>query len=156
MLAHPHSRGTQRMVLAALFLTGGMVLGITLAGTLQEAAPRPAVLGDIQDEKPHKCGLRIFMDVLIVNNDGALFAAPTMPGKVLDGVELKGKTIPDYLQFLQQPDLKNPGFVAHMTYKFGKAFEIPDRIVLTNLGAQIDQWNLAVQQAGGDPAMAVF
>jgi hypothetical protein len=75
---------------------------------------------------------------------------------VLDGVELKGKTIPDYLQFLQQPDLKNPGFVAHMTYNFGKAFEMPDRIVLTSLGAQIDQWNLAVQQAGGDSAMGVF
>lgn len=286
MFAQPHSRGTQRMVLAALFLAGGLVLGIALVGSSQEPAPRPPVLVKIQDEKPteqpvvvighsgpidptqhiqvqnqgnmmvnlrvnnqtlhlgfiqtlfhvdgqvmypgnppgqmkvqnqplpkkkdgrprsgsmsvyeigklvitqevevvptkaakpdqkrrldsamityfvenkddkpHKFGVRIFMDVFIVNNDGALFAAPTIPGKVLDGVELKGKTIPDYLQFLQQPDVKNPGFVAHMTYNFGKAFEMPDRIVLTSLGAQIDQWNLAVQQAGGDSAMGVF
>jgi hypothetical protein len=109
-----------------------------------------------KDDKPHKVGMRIFMDVFIVNNDGALFAAPNQPGKILDGVELKGKLMPDYLQFLQQPDLKNPGFVAHMTLNFGKAFEMPDRIVLTSLGAQMDQWNLGVQQAGGDSAMAVY
>jgi hypothetical protein len=108
------------------------------------------------DDRPHSIGMRIFMDVYIVNNDGALFAAPTEPGKVLDGVELKGKKVPDYLQFLQVPDLKNPGFVAHMTLNFGRAYEMPDRIILTNLGAQIDQWNLAVQQAGGDSAMGVY
>jgi hypothetical protein len=109
-----------------------------------------------KDTKAHKIGMRVFMDVYIVSNDGALFAAPNQPGKILDGVELKGKMLPDYLQFLQQPDLKNPGFVAHMTLNFGKAFEMPDRIVLTSLGAQMDQWNLGVQQAGGDSAMAVY
>ncbi len=109
-----------------------------------------------KDDRPHTIGLRIFMDVFIVNNDGALFAAPTEPGKVLDGVELKGKKLPDYVQFLQQPDLKNPGFVAHMTLNFGRAFEMPDRVVLTGLGAQQDQWNVGVMQAGGDSAMAVF
>jgi hypothetical protein len=108
------------------------------------------------DDKPHTLGMRIFMDVYIVNNDGALFAAPTEPGKVLDGVELKGKKMPDYVQFLQVPDLKNPGFVAHMTLNFGRAFDLPDRVVLTSLGAQQDQWNVGVQQAGGDSAMAVF
>jgi hypothetical protein len=109
-----------------------------------------------KDDKPHSIGARIFMDVFIVNNDGALFAAPTEPGKVLDGVELKGKKLPDYVQFLQMPNLQNPGFVAHMTLNFGRAYETPDRVVLTSLGAQIDQWNVGVQQAGGDSAMAVF
>src|SRR5262249_30658810 len=56
----------------------------------------------------------------------------------------------------QQPNLKAPGFVAHMTYNFGRAFDMPDRIILTNLGAQIDQWNLAVMQAGGDSAMGGY
>ncbi len=111
---------------------------------------------DNQDTKPHKVGMRIFMDVFIVDNDGALFAAPNQPGKILDGVELKGKLMPDYLQFLQRPDLKNPGFVAHMTLNFGKAFEMPDRIVLTRLGTQMGQWDLGVQQAMGDSAMGVF
>jgi hypothetical protein len=100
--------------------------------------------------------MRIFMDVYIVTNDGALFAAPTEPGKVLDGVELKGKKLPDYVQFLQMPDLKNPGFVAHLTLNFGRAFEMPDRVVLTNLGAQQGPWDVAAVMAGGDSAMAVF
>jgi len=109
-----------------------------------------------KDDKAHTIGMRIFMDVYIVNNDGALFAAPNQPGKVLDGVELKDKNVPDYVQFLQVPNLKAPGFVAHMTLNFGRNFEKADRVVLTSLGAQQDQWNVGVQMAGGDSAMAVF
>jgi hypothetical protein len=41
-------------------------------------------------QKAHKVGLRMTMDTYIINNDGCQFAAPTMPGKVLNGVELKG------------------------------------------------------------------
>jgi hypothetical protein len=110
---------------------------------------------DNKDGKPHTVGIRIFMDVFIVDNDGALFAAPNQPNKILNGVELKGKQVPDYLQFLQRADLKNPGFVANMTFNFGKAFAMPDRVVLTRLGAFIDQWNLAAQQAG-DSAMGFY
>jgi hypothetical protein len=108
------------------------------------------------DTRPHSVGARIFMDVYIVDNDGALFAAPTEPDKVLDGVELKGKKLPDYVQFLQRPDLKNPGFVAHMTLNLGRNIDMADRVVLTGLGAQQDGWNVGVQQANGDSAMAVF
>src|SRR5262249_11905975 len=32
--------------------------------------------------KAHKVGLRVYMDVYVVSNDGAQFAAPTMPGKI--------------------------------------------------------------------------
>ncbi len=110
---------------------------------------------DNKDNRPHTVGIRIFMDVFIVDNDGALFAAPNQPNKILNGVELKGKLVPDYLQFLQRADLKNPGFVAHMTFNFGKSFAMPDRVVLTRLGAFIDQWNLAAQQAG-DSAMGFY
>ncbi len=108
-----------------------------------------------KDNRPHKVGLRIFMDVFIVDNDGALFAAPNHPGRILNGVELKDKKIPDYLQFLQRPNLQNPGFVAHMTLNFGRHFEKPDRAVLTQLGAFAGQWDILAQPAG-DSAMAVF
>lgn len=109
-----------------------------------------------KDTVAHKVGLRIGMDVFCVDNDGALFAAPTHPGKVLDGIELKDKTIPDYLQVLQRPDLKNPGFVAHMTFGMGGGIEKPSKIVLTSLGAgSNDNWTLQAIPAMGDSAMSV-
>ena len=42
-------------------------------------------------QKAQKVGLRVYMDTFIVDNDGCLFAAPTEPNKILDGVELKDK-----------------------------------------------------------------
>jgi hypothetical protein len=111
-----------------------------------------------KDNRPHQVGLRVWFDVFIVNNDGALFAAPNKPGKILDGVELKDKDVPDYLQFLQVPNLRNPGFVAHMTYDFGKTFERPNRVILTNLGGAFNPngWDMGVMQAGGDSAMGFY
>src|SRR5439155_13861953 len=71
---------------------------------------------DNKDTRPHQVGVKVWMDVYLVNNDGALFAAPNKPNKILDGVELKDSDVPDYLQVLQVPNLKNPGYVAHFTY----------------------------------------
>jgi hypothetical protein len=113
---------------------------------------------DNQDNEPHKVGVRVSFDVFIVSNDGALFAAPNQPGKILDGVELKGKQVPEYLQFLERPNLNNPGFVAHMTYNFGKSSPMPDRVCLTNLGGLFapNQWNIQILRAMGDSAMGFF
>jgi hypothetical protein len=106
---------------------------------------------------PHKFGLKAYFDTYIVTNDGALFAAPTMPGKILDGVELKDKTLPDYVQCLQQPDLKNPGYVAHLTVNLGGGIEKASRVVLSSHGAGgFGMWDMPVVQAMGDSAMAVF
>jgi hypothetical protein len=112
------------------------------------------------DSVPHRVGMRIFLDVYVVDNDGALFAAPTMPDKILNGVELKDepgkkKMVPDYLQILQRPNLKDPGFVAHFTYNLGKSSDMPDRVVCTRLGAGGDNWNVNALPAG-DSALAFF
>ena len=104
----------------------------------------------------HKIGLRVYMDTYIVDNDGALFAAPTIPGKVLDGIELKDKTLPDYFQILQRPDLKNPGYVAHATLNLGRAVDKPDRVVFTRHGLGLNTWEMMPAMAGGDSAMGIF
>jgi hypothetical protein len=110
-----------------------------------------------KDTQPHQVGVKVWMDVFLVNNDGALFAAPNKPGKILDGVELKDSDVPDYLQVLQVPNLKNPGYVAHFTYDLGKAYERPNRVVLTNLGGAFGNgWDMQVMQAMGDSAMGFF
>jgi hypothetical protein len=109
-----------------------------------------------RDGKPHTVGLRTVLDMLIVNNDGALFASPTThPGKILDGIELRDKAVPDYLQVLQVPNLRDPGFVAHFTFKLGSRLTGPDRVVLTGLRAS-GPWNVAALPAGGDSAIAVY
>jgi hypothetical protein len=106
--------------------------------------------------QPHKFGLRIYMDVYVITNDGALFAAPNQPGKILDGVVLKDKTLPDYVQMLERPDLQNPGFVSHLTLNLGSNLEKPDRVVLTRHGAGLGAWDMAAIMAMGDSACGVF
>jgi hypothetical protein len=107
-------------------------------------------------KQAHKVGLRPYFDTYIIDNDGALFAAPNFPKKILDGIELKDKQLPDYVQVLQRPDLANPGFVAHLTLNLGGGIEKPNRVILTRHGAFKDQWNMQVTQAMGDSAMAVY
>ncbi len=109
-----------------------------------------------KDTKPHKVGVRANMDVFWIDNDGALFAAPNQPGKILDGVELQGKKVPEYLQVLQRPNLQAPGEIAHFTYSLGSKFEPPTRVILTRLGAWRDAWNMNPQPAMGDSAMGMY
>jgi hypothetical protein len=107
-------------------------------------------------QKPHKFGLRMYMDTFVIDNDGCLFAAPTMKDKVLNGVELKGKTLPPYVQLLQRPDLKNPGYVAHLSLFLGGRMEKPERVVLTRFAEGFNTWQCNALASAGDSAMAVF
>jgi hypothetical protein len=107
------------------------------------------------DNVAHKVEFRTQMDMYVVDNDGALYAAPTIPDQVLNGIVLKDKTLPEYVKCLQRPDLKNPGFTSTMTIKNGK-YESASRVVLTNLGAVFSGgWDIPAQMAG-DSAAAIF
>jgi hypothetical protein len=109
-----------------------------------------------KDSQPHKVGVRMRIDTYCWNNDGCLFASPEkFKGRILDGVELKGKDVPDYLQILQMPNLQNPGWVAHFTFRIGR-YEPPSRVLLTWHGAGEDGWNVQLMQAMGDSDVAFF
>ena len=102
-------------------------------------------------------GVRTYMDTYVIDNDGCLFAAPvTHPGKILDNLELKEKTLPPYLQMLQRPDLKNPGFVSCLTLNVGSKFEKADKLVLTRHGAGFGAWDMPAMPSGGDSAIGLF
>lgn len=103
-----------------------------------------------------KIGLRVYMDTYIVDNDGCLFAAPTMPNKVLNGVELKEKTLPEYVQLLQRPDLKNPGYVAHLGLNVGSKMDKANRVVLTHHGNGLGAWEMPPNPSNGDSALGIF
>jgi hypothetical protein len=109
-----------------------------------------------QGKQPHKVGLRIYIDTYVIDNDGCLFAAPTIPDKLLDGIVLRDKLLPPYVQMLQRPDLRNPGFVAHLSLDLGPKLEKPDRVVLTHHGAGLGTWEMPVMPAQGDSALGIF
>lgn len=105
----------------------------------------------------HKVAFKTAIDILINNNDGALYASPTTePGKILNGVRLEGKSLPEYIHVLEQPNVKNPGMVATMTFKHTKG-ENPNKVVLSNLGvvANFQMWDVPPVPAG-DSACALF
>jgi hypothetical protein len=85
-----------------------------------------------KDSKPHKVGLRFLLDTYIGGNDGVPF---TIPGEAklcttqLDFDPDKGKKIPDYIQALEFPDIKNPGTVAHLSLRV-PGLEVPSRVTL--------------------------
>jgi hypothetical protein len=120
---------------------------------------RISYIAENKDSRPHTVEFRTNIDILVVNNDGALYASPTTePGKILNGVALKDDKLPEYLLVLERPDVKDPGFAAVMTLKFGKNQNAdgPSRIVLSNLGA-VGQggWECPAQPAG-DSACAIY
>jgi hypothetical protein len=110
-----------------------------------------------QDGRDHKVAYQVFIDTMIADNDGALFASPTTaPGEILDGVLLEGPRVPAYLQVLERPDLQNPGFTAVLTLKFAGKVEGPSRVMLANPRLRDAPWDALPQKAGGDSAVVLF
>jgi hypothetical protein len=72
--------------------------------------------------EPRKVGLRVMFDTFIGTNDGVPFVVPGHKGLVTTPQDFSEKEIPDYVQALEKPDLKNPGTVAHLGLK---GFQIP-------------------------------
>ncbi len=106
-------------------------------------------------QRTQKVEFRTNLDILINNNDGALYASPTThPGKILNGQILKDKELPEYLQVLEMPNLQNPGMVATMTLKSTKG-ESPSHVTLTNLGAIHQAFDCPAIPAG-DSACAIY
>jgi hypothetical protein len=102
-------------------------------------------------------GTRVYMDTYVIDNDGCLFAAPvTHPGKILDGVKLEGKTLPPYLQMLQRPNLKNPGYVSHLTLNLGGKYEKADKLILTRHGAGFNVWDMPAFASMGDSGIGIY
>ena len=106
--------------------------------------------------RPQSVGARVCMDTFVIDNDGCLFAAPTHPKKVLDGVVLKDKTLPPFVQMLQRPNIDNPGFVSHLTLDIGGRFEKMDKVVLSSLQVGFGEWDMPVAQANGDSAISAY
>jgi hypothetical protein len=118
---------------------------------------RVTYLAENKDVRDHSVEFRTFIDTMIANNDGALFASPTTaPGEVLDGVALQDKTLPEYIQVLENPNVLKPGFVATLTLKFGGKVEGASKVVLCNTAGFNGNWDVPPQKANGDSAVFLY
>jgi hypothetical protein len=85
-----------------------------------------------KDAKAHDVGLRFLLDTFIGTNDGVPFTIPGVKDLCNTKREFdpsKGLEIPDYIQALENPDIKNPGTVAHLALRL-KGLETPNRVTL--------------------------
>ena len=91
-------------------------------------------------------GLRILIDTLIGvdgSNDGVPFSVPGLPGLVNTSANFEApKKIPDFIQVLEVPDLKNPGIAGFMNFKLGGGVEPPTRVQLTHWTQQLLSWEI--------------
>ena len=84
-----------------------------------------------KDNQPHEVGLRFLLDTYIGSNDEVPFTLPGVPGMVDTFKELKGEEVPDFIQVLENPELKNPGLIAQLNLRLGDKYEAANRIKLT-------------------------
>jgi hypothetical protein len=76
--------------------------------------------------------MRMQLDTLIGRNDGVPFTIPGRTGLVSTFADFRlAKDVPDFLQALERPNLRDPGTVAHLTLKPGGGIEAPSRVSLT-------------------------
>jgi hypothetical protein len=86
---------------------------------------------DNEDNRPHRLGLRVLLDTYIGANDGVPFTIPGATG--LCDTEMQfplADQVPDFIEALERPDLRDPGTIAHLGLKRTSRFDPPDRLTL--------------------------
>jgi hypothetical protein len=101
-------------------------------------------------------GLRMLLDTMIGDNDGVPFTVPGRSGLVGKMAEFPtAKEVPDFIQVLENADLKNPGVVAFLNLKLGGTVEPPSRVLLTQWPGRtmpLDRWEIPLRPFNGaDP-----
>jgi hypothetical protein len=110
-----------------------------------------------RDKKAHKVGMRLEVDTLIGTNDGVPFTVPGLRGLVDTKHDFVGADkVPDFIQALEVPDLKNPGTVAQMTLKVGRGLESPSRVSLTHWTGGFAKWDVPLEDMGADSAVILY
>ena len=101
-----------------------------------------------------KVGLRMLLDTMIGDNDGVPFTVPGRSGLVGKMAEFAtAKDVPDFIQVLENADLKNPGVVAFLNLKLGAAVEAPSRVLLTQWPGRtmpLERWDIPLRPFNGN------
>jgi hypothetical protein len=154
--------GRQRIGLRSVYLFGtrGKVPGIEVAQTVEIVPGDQAVEikpGEYRRQlntclirysitnkstKARSVGLRFLLDTYIGANDGVPFTIPGREKLVTTFADFdKADKVPDFIQALERPDLRDPGTIAHLTLRLGGQLEPPDRVRLTHWESTVN-WGL--------------
>jgi hypothetical protein len=116
--------------------------------------------------KARRVGLRVMLDTMIGDNDGVPFTVPGKSDLVDTCYDFKPPIpVPDFVQVLERPDLKDPGLIALLNFKIGEnkqgeKVDPPDRVILTHWPGASTDWKVDVvsmgDAKGGDSAVVMY
>jgi hypothetical protein len=111
-----------------------------------------------KDTKFFRVGLRTQIDTLIGSNDGVPFTVPSLGALVTRFADFpKAAPIPDFIQALERPNLRDPGTVAHLSLNLGNGVEAPGRISLTHWpGGNYPGWDVPLTPIAADSAVVLY
>ena len=85
-----------------------------------------------EKKKNHKVALRLLLDTYIGANDGPTFTVPGLADLVDTKRDFLGPAVPDFVQALEKPNIKDPGIIVQLSFRKGKKLEVPSRVSLTH------------------------
>ncbi len=84
-----------------------------------------------RDAQPHRVGLRFMLDTFIGGNDGVPFTIPGASGLCDTKMAFDApERVPDFIEALENEDLREPGTVAYLQFRIGRNIESPSRVLL--------------------------
>ena len=69
---------------------------------------------------------------------------------------MKDKTLPLYVNMLQNPNLENPGYRSFLTLNVGNKYEKVNKVILSSLRVGFGVWEMPVSPAMGDSAISFY
>src|ERR1022692_5183997 len=72
------------------------------------------------NKRTHKVGLRVLMDTCIGDKDDVPFTLPGVKEVVTKAQNFEGPDVPDFVQVLEKPSLRDPGIILQLSLRLDK------------------------------------
>ena len=116
------------------------------------------------DKNSHLFGLRVLMDTCIGDNDGVPFTLPGVNELVSTSKDFRDNAVPDFVQVLEKPDLRDPGIVLQLNLRVSKELEAPSRFLLTHYPVSnatpdkkiLNRWEVPIRNFEEDSCVVIY
>jgi hypothetical protein len=112
-----------------------------------------------RDTRVHNVGIRIMLDTFIGGNDGVPFTIPGQAGLCTTWrVFNKAEDVPDFIQALEKPNLRDPGTVAYLQLRFSanEGLERPSSLRLCHWPSPNARWLVLPKPIHEDSAAVIY